>query len=125
VVPVTDRLRVGIDESRHQKQLRQKFEDAQEHIPENVMFDPLTYSLGNLKEEQIVLCLSVLSDRGPIQLLQAFVEGGTCAFWQSRPWKGETCGDYQSHVQGVKMPSCRHCEAVELLKHLGLPAGDR
>lgn len=54
-----------------------------------------------------------------IRLLRSFYIGGTCARASSRPWKGETCAESQSRIQGVPCIACDWCETEALLKEIG------
>jgi hypothetical protein len=55
-----------------------------------------------------------------IQLLTQVVEPGVCRFGMSRPFKGETCGEYLAdRFVTNKSPGCDLCQANDFLEKQG------
>lgn len=52
-----------------------------------------------------------------LSLLNSVVEPGSCRWSQSRPFKGETCGEFLTQQQGVTMEGCDLCRANDFLEN--------
>lgn len=62
-----------------------------------------------------------------IRLLIQVVEPGVCSFAMSRPFKGETCGEYLAdrYASSGQSPGCALCQANDFLKSMGYKVNER